>query len=104
MTFWKNTFTRSSTTTSRHAVPKTGLKNPFYGKTHSEDWKEKRQLLYKKKKEDGWNSPNKGVPKPLYAVKSMKENMPHRKVIIVDGYEYSSISECSKNSDCIGLL
>lgn len=75
---------------------RTGSKNSFYGKTHSKDWKEKRQLLYKEKVESGWISPNKGVPKPLEAVNLMKENMPHRKEIVVDGVEYPSISECSK--------
>lgn len=75
---------------------RTGPKNSFYGKSHSKDWKDKRQLLYKKKKAAGWISPNKGIPKPSQAVELMKRNMPHRKAIIVDGKEYESISEASK--------
>lgn len=81
---------------SAMASLRTGSKNSFYGKTHSEGWKEKRQLLYKMKKEEGWICPNKGVAKPIEAVKSMKKNMPHRKEIIVNGIEYVSISECSR--------
>src|SRR5699024_3002672 len=73
-----------------------GSKNSFYGKTHSKDWKEQRILLYKRKKEEGWISPNKGVPKPKDAVLAMRKNMPHRKEIIVDGIEYQSISDCSR--------
>jgi len=75
---------------------RTGSKNHFYGKTHSEDWKEQRQLLYKRKKEAGWVSPNKGMAKPKEAVRAMKQNMPQRKEIVVDGIEYASISECSR--------
>lgn len=81
---------------SEKASLKTGEKNHFYGKTHSDDWQEKGKLLYKMKKEAGWISPNKGIAKPIEAVIAMKENMPHRKEIIVDGIEYASISECSR--------
>ena len=81
---------------SKRASEKVGQKNPFYGKTHSPDWKEKRRMMYERKIEEGWVDPKKGKSQPKEAVQKMKENMPHRKSIMVDGKEYMSISECSR--------
>ncbi|WP_422124437.1 NUMOD3 domain-containing DNA-binding protein [Planococcus sp. X10-3] len=80
---------------SENAALKTGEKNPFFGKTHVDNWKELRVKLYEEKILNGWISSNRGIPKPQYAVEAMKLNMPHKKEILVDGILYQSISECA---------
>ena len=52
--------------------------------------------MYERKIEEGWVYSKKGKSQPKEAVQKMKENMPHRKSIMVDGKEYMSISECSR--------
>src|SRR5699024_7067781 len=64
---------------SAKASLRTGSKNSFYGKTNSKGWRKKRQLLYKKKKEEGWISQNKGEAKHIEAVKSIKKKIQRKK-------------------------
>src|SRR5699024_6193012 len=81
---------------SGKAFLRTRSKNSFYGKTNSKGWRQKRQLLYKKKEAEGWIAPNKGVAIPIEVVKCMKKNMPHNNEIIVNGIEHAIISEWSR--------
>lgn len=80
---------------AENAALKTGEKNPFFGKTHVDNWKEIRVKIYEEKTLNGWISSNRGIPKPQYAVEAMKKNMPHKKEILVDDILSQSISECA---------
>lgn len=82
---------------SQKARERTGPKNPFYGKTHSQETLDKIARSFKKLKDSGWISPQKGVPKTPEANRNNALAQPTRKPVHAGGREYISISECAKD-------
>lgn len=82
---------------SRHASTRTGEKNPFYGRTHTKETLECIAESFNTLKESGWVSPQKGVSKSPEAIHNNMMAQPARKSISAEGKEYPSISACAKD-------
>lgn len=74
----------------------TGKKNPFYGKTMSEESKAYLRSLYKGKKREGFVPYNKGVSTPKHIVEKQVKNNPQCIRVLWLGNEYDSISQAAK--------
>lgn len=85
---------------SEAASRRVGDLNPFYGKKHTEEAKAKISASWAKLKEDGWQNPQKGVPKTEEAVYNNMMAQPKRKVVVAAGKEYPSISAAAKGIGC----
>lgn len=74
-----------------------GEKNPFYGKKHKKESIEKMKESYDKLKNSGWTNPQKGVPKTEKAKLNNAKAQPSRKPVHAEGKNYISISACAKD-------
>lgn len=82
---------------SKAASKRIGDKNPFYGKKHTKETLEKIEESFNKLKDSGWENPQKGVPKKPEAVYNNMMAQPKRRPVSAEGREYPSISACAKD-------
>src|SRR5699024_10047733 len=80
---------------SEYASKRVGDKNPFYNRTHSEVTKDKIREAIRCKYDNGWEHPMKGVPKTDIQKRNNMLGQPRRKEVIAEGCEYPSISACA---------
>lgn len=82
---------------SEKASERTGDKNPFYGKEHTEESKQKIRDTVKEKVDNGWESPQKGVPKTAEAIYNNTMAQSKRIEVHAEGKDYVSLAACSKD-------
>lgn len=74
-----------------------GENNPFYGKTHTQESIDKFRKSFEELKKSGWVNPQKGVPKSPQAVENNMMAQPNRKEVYAEGKIYPSMSACAKD-------